>query len=63
MPAGVPTLHQFRTTLTYAYEETTDGGRVRISTTNRNALAGVQAFLRYQIIEHKTGDPFAPRKR
>lgn len=62
-PEGVPALQQFRTSLTYTYEETPDGGRVRITTSDPTALAGVHAFLRYQIVEHKTGDPLAPRKR
>jgi hypothetical protein len=62
-PAGVPALQQFKTSLIYSYEDTTDGGRVRIRTSDANALAGVHAFLRYQIVEHKTGDPLAPRKR
>ena len=62
-PAGVPTLQQFRTSLSYTYEETADGGRVRIRTSDPKALAGVHAFLRYQIVEHKTGDPLSPRRR
>jgi hypothetical protein len=32
-------------------------------TADADALAGVHAFLRYQIVEHKTGDPLVPRKR
>ena len=62
-PAGVPALQEFRTSLTYTYEETADGGRVRIGAADPRALAGVHAFLRYQIVEHKTGDPLVPRKQ
>jgi hypothetical protein len=32
---------------------------VRITTGNRDALKAVHEFLRYQIREHKTGDPLA----
>jgi hypothetical protein len=37
----------------------TEGGYrfVRIATSNAEALDAVHAFLRYQITEHKTGDP------
>ena len=62
-PAGVPTLQQFATSLRYTYEDTPNGGRVRITTSDPTALAGVHAFLRYQIVEHKTGDPLSPRKQ
>jgi hypothetical protein len=47
----------------YRYDETPAGGRVSIVTTDAEALAAVHAFLRYQIVEHKTGDPTVPEKR
>ena len=62
-PAGVPVLQQLRSSLRYAYEDTANGGRVRIRTTDATALAAVHEFLRYQIVEHKTGDPLSPRKQ
>ena len=42
--------------ITYRYEETPAGGRVRIVTGNAEALAAVHAFLRFQIEDHQTGD-------
>ena len=47
----------------YRYAETPNGGRVTITTTDPEALAAVHAFLRYQIKEHKTGDPGAVQKK
>ena len=41
----------------YEYVETKAGGRVNITTTDPEALAAVHAFLRFQITDHKTGDP------
>jgi hypothetical protein len=41
----------------YRYQETRTGGRVDIVTSDREALAAIHEFLRYQIAEHKTGDP------
>jgi hypothetical protein len=62
-PTGVPELRQLRSSLQYTYKDTADGGQVRLRTSDRNALAAVHAFLRYQILEHKTGDPLSPRKQ
>jgi hypothetical protein len=47
----------------YQYVETANGGRVNIVTSDPGALAAVHAFLRFQIAEHKTGDPTTVRAR
>ena len=49
--------------ITYRYEDSPAGGRVSITTTDPDALAAVHQFLRYQIAEHKTGDPTTVRTR
>ena len=49
--------------ITYQYVETPMGGRVDIVTTDKDALAAVHDFLKYQIAEHKTGDPLTTSKR
>ena len=54
---GVAVLSARRDALSYRYIETRDGGRVDITTTDAAALAALHGFLRYQIREHKTGDP------
>ncbi|MEN3331504.1 MAG: hypothetical protein V7641_869 [Blastocatellia bacterium] len=56
VPPGVMTMEQLKGKITFAYEETGQGGRVRISTTDREALAAVHEFLRFQIKDHQTGD-------
>ena len=38
-------------------KEVPGGGRVRITTKDARALDAVHRFLRFQIDEHKTGDP------
>ena len=55
MPPGVPSLQRLKASITYVYEEVERGGRVRITTADREALEAVHAFLRYQIREHKSG--------
>jgi hypothetical protein len=39
----------------YSFENTTNGGRVVISSTDKEAIAAVHAFLRCQIEERTTG--------
>ncbi len=55
-PSGVPTMQKLKGDIKYQLEETEIGGRVRISTSNREALAAIYEFLRFQIKEHQTGD-------
>ena len=56
VPPGVPEMQRLKSALVYTVEETERGGRVRISTTDPEALAAVHAFLRFQIDDHRTGD-------
>ena len=58
-PPGVPVMSQLKGQITYKYEEVADGGRVLISSANPEAVNAVQEFLRFQITEHKTGDPLS----
>jgi len=55
-PPGVPIMKEMHEQIRYAFRETDSGGRVRINTTNPQALDAVHAFLRFQITEHETGD-------
>ena len=49
--------------ITYVYEEIAGGGRLRIRTALAPALNGVHEFLRFQITDHKTGDPLAVTRK
>ncbi|MGD0402347.1 MAG: hypothetical protein ABSB66_04055 [Candidatus Acidiferrales bacterium] len=57
VPPGVPEMKKLREKIHYAFEETDIGGRVVISSSDTDALAAIHRFLRFQIGEHKTGDP------
>jgi hypothetical protein len=57
VPPGVPEMKRLRKNIRYSFEETPNGGRVVISSENKEALAAIHQFLRFQIEEHKTGDP------
>ncbi|HEY5619883.1 MAG TPA: hypothetical protein VIK60_18220 [Vicinamibacterales bacterium] len=54
--AGTVEMKRLSARITYQYEETPTGGRVRIVTRDREALVAVHAFLRFQIEDHRTGD-------
>jgi hypothetical protein len=57
VPPGADVMRRLKSEISYTYEETEAGGRVRISTRNAEALAAVHDFLRFQIEDHRTGDP------
>ncbi len=60
-PPGAAVLRQRKDAMKYRYQEIPKGGRVEIRTADAEALAALHAFLRYQITEHKTGDPMMPK--
>lgn len=57
VPPGVPDMKRLQKQIRYSFEDTASGGRVIISSTDKEAIAAVHKFLVFQIEEHKTGDP------
>jgi len=62
LPPGAPAMRERRAAIEYSYEEISRGGRVRIATTDEAAREAIHEFLRYQIREHRTGDPQTIRR-
>jgi hypothetical protein len=60
---GTKTMAERKAAIRYEYVKIEGGGRVSVVTTDPNALAAVHAFLKFQIAEHKTGDPTTVRTR
>jgi hypothetical protein len=56
-PPGVPVMKDRRRTLAFSYAEIDAGGKVVIRTADAAAREALHDFLRFQIREHKTGDP------
>ncbi len=56
-PPGAPVMQKLKREITYNFEEIDRGAAVRIATKNPAALKAIHDFLRFQIKEHKTGDP------
>jgi hypothetical protein len=54
VPPGVADLKRLRGKIRYSVEQTPNGGRVVINTSDKRALAALHAFLRFQIQEHHT---------
>jgi len=61
VPPGVPEMKRLRKDIQYSLAGTPNGGRVVISSANKEALEAIHRFLRFQIEEHKTGDPMDVR--
>ena len=59
VPPGVPAMKSKGANIAYVFEPIPNGGRVRIKTTDAEALRAVHQFLTFQIDDHRTGDPRA----
>jgi hypothetical protein len=60
---GTKVMAERKSAIRYRYAETPNGGRVNIVTTDPRAVEAVHAFLKFQIAEHKTGDPTTVQRR
>ena len=60
---GVDAMKRQIAALTFTFEEVTSGAHVKIVGANPEVIAAVHDFLRFQITDHKTGDPLTPRDR
>jgi hypothetical protein len=56
VPPGVPAMKRLKGEITYKFSELEQGGVVRITTRNSEAIKAVHEFLTFQIEDHQTGD-------
>ena len=61
-PPGADVMKQMRDHITYKFEELPQGGRIRITSADAKAVAGIHKFLVFQIKDHETGDSTAITK-
>ena len=59
VPPGAPVMKSKHASIMYILEPMPSGGRVRITTTDAEAIKAVHQFLTFQIDDHRTGDPHA----
>jgi hypothetical protein len=60
-PPGVSVMKERKAQMTFRYEDMDKGGKVVIQTSDTAAREALHDFLKFQIREHKTGDPLTPR--
>lgn len=56
-PPGVPTMKRLKSQIQYTPENLPNGARLKIETSSESARKAIHEFLRFQIQDHKTGDP------
>lgn len=61
VPPGVPEMKRLQKQIRYSFEDTANGGRVVISSKDKDSVVAIHAFLRFQIEEHATGDAIEVR--
>ncbi len=57
VPDGVPGLKRLRNEITFFAVKTDNGAVLRMFSVNDQARQAIQEFMKFQIREHKTGDP------
>ena len=60
-PPGVDVMKERKAQMTFRYEDVDKGAKLVILTGDAAAREALYDFLRFQIREHKTGDPLTPR--
>lgn len=56
VPPGVPAMRRLKIEITYQFSQLDQGGAVRITTHNAEALKAIHEFLTFQFADHQTGD-------
>ena len=56
VPPGVSVIKEKHGQISYSFEELTAGGKVRIVSSDPEALKAIHEVLRFQINDHRTGD-------
>lgn len=57
VPDGVSVMKELKQSIIYKYENIERGGKVILVSQNTDAVKAIHEFLRFQIKDHKTGDP------
>ncbi len=56
-PPGVPVMRERKKSLNWKFVELQNGASVQVRTTDKQALEALHQFLKFQISDHRTGDP------
>jgi hypothetical protein len=55
-PDGVADMKRLSSKIEYRYEDLESGGRIRMITSDRKAVAAIHDFVKFQVTEHRTAD-------
>lgn len=55
-PHGVDDMKRLGAAIAYRYETLPEGGRIRLTGKDPGAVAAIHSFMKFQVIEHRTGD-------
>ncbi len=61
IPPGVPAMKRLGKLIAYRYQAVDRGGRVVMSSRDARAISAIHDFLKFQIEDHRTGDPMEVR--
>lgn len=56
-PPGVKTMQKFKNQIAYTNQKLENGAKLVISTKSPQAVTAIHDFLKFQITDHRTGDP------
>ena len=62
MPPGAETMKRLNNKIHYLVSNTTGGAQIRIISDDPDAIEAVHDFLKFQIQDHRTGDPLEVQK-
>jgi hypothetical protein len=62
-PPGSEVMRKLKAEISYKYDVTDRGALIQISSANPEAVQAIHEFLKFQIKEHKTGDPLEEKNR
>jgi hypothetical protein len=61
-PPGAAVMAARKHAIAYVVESIAAGARIRITTSDETAIEAIHSFLRFQITDHRTGDPLTIQK-
>ena len=62
IPPGIETMKRLSNKIFYLVQNTAQGAEIRITTDDPNAIQAIHDFLKFQIEDHRTGDPLEVQK-
>jgi hypothetical protein len=62
VPPGAEAMKRLNKKISYVVSTTAEGGQIRITTEDNEAILAVHEFLKFQIQDHRTGDPLEVQK-